>query len=317
MPHNELMKYIEQLSLPGLERPQLSNRGATKITDILVFSHLDYLSIMYPYPERGPKSIFARLPVPEDMFTIGEIEHGVKNWRQSAAMLPGGRFYWNEGDKGKGSLAVFAGDDLALIRGRLKVTDDELLSRLSFAATNVTRVDFCINITAGDVLDTRREFEAGRKKSRVRTAWEPDYFKGGNGRTIYFGSKTSEKMLRVYDKARELKLLADVVLNRIEIQVRDKPADRLAKVMQKTTVMDAGKTAIRKFVDFPGLEWYQDALSGAQDVAMQLTPRDESDFMTWLNEQVGPSIVKRIRRGQHTPEIRDWLHSLYEELRVG
>ncbi len=317
MPDNELMRYIEQLSLPEFDLPPLSNRGAIKTDDTVVFSHLDYLSIMFPYPERSPASVFARLPLPQDLFEIGAVEHGVANWRQSMSMFPGGRYYWNEGEPDTGSYAVFAGDDLALIRSNTKLTDDELLKRLLFAATNVTRLDFCINITAGEVGETRREFEAGRKKSRVRTAWEPDYFAGGSGRTIYFGSKNSKKMLRVYDKAKELKLLANVVLNRIELQARDEPADRLARKMLDVTVVDTGKSAIRQFCDFPKLDWYQDALSGAQDVAMQLTPSKEVDFMRWLNEQVGPSIIKRLENEQYTDEIRDWLYGLWEFVRLG
>ncbi len=317
MPDNELMSYIQQLSLfPGIA-PGSSNRGAIDTEHTLVFSHLDYLAVMYPYPERTPKEGFPRLPVPQDIFDVGSIEHGVKNWKTCVPMHPGGRFYWNDGERTLGSYAVFAGDDLALIRARTRLTDDELLERLAFNASNFTRVDFCINITSGDVKETRREFEAGRRKTRVRTAWEPDYFAGGRGRTIYFGSKDSKKMLRVYDKARELKLAADVILNRIELQATKGAGNALAKKMLAVTVKDTGKTAIRDFIDFPELEWYQDALSGAQDVAMQLTPAKEADFMKWLNESVGPSIKKRIDAGQHTEEIRDWLHGCWEHLRVG
>ncbi len=314
---NELRRYIEQLSLPGMGLPPLSNRGAIDTGHILVFSHLDYLSIMYPYPDRSPKSVFARLPLPEDLFEVGPVERGVQDWRSSAAMLPAGRFYWNEGERDKGSYAVFAGDDLALLRSRTKLTDDELLIKLMWNARNVTRLDFCINITSGLVGETRDEFEAGRAVTRVRTAWEPDFFGGGSGRTIYFGSRSSFKMLRVYDKARELKLLSDVVLNRIELQVRKKPADMLARKMRNVTVIDTGKSAIRDFCDFPDLGWYQDALSGAKDVAMQLTPAKSADFMTWLNEQVGPSIIKRLGAGQHTDEIRDWIYELWEHVRLG
>lgn len=317
MPDNELIRYIEQLSLPGIDYPRLSNRGVTNLPDTFVFSHLDYLSIMYPYPSQGSTGKYVRLPVPDDLFTVVDTGSGIKNWRQSATMSPGGRFYWNDAEADKGCYVVLAGDDLALIRARLRLSDGELLDRLAFNATNFTRADFCINITAGSAIDTRKEFEAGRKKTRVRSAWEPDHFAGGNGKTIYFGSSNSDKLLRVYDKARELKLFADIVLTRIELQTRYDVADSFVRAMRKNTVVDVGKTAIRKFCDFPKLGWYQDALSGAQDVPMQLIPRKETDFMRWLNEQVGPAIKKRVEKGESTPEIRDWLHAMWEILRVG
>ncbi len=317
MPQNELHKYIEQLSLPGVITPKHSNRGVITETDVLVFSHLDYLSIMYPFPFRTPKEALPSLPLPNDIFEIAGLQTGIANWRQSAVLLPAGRYYWNDGARGKGSYAVFAGDDLALIRARAKLSDVELLERLARNAANFTRADFCINITAGSARDTRVEFEAGRKKTRVRKAWEPDHFAGGDGRTIYFGGQKSGKMLRVYDKAREMRLAAEIILTRIELQTRYEVADRFVNAMRENTVIDVGKQAIRDFCDFPDLEWYQDALSGGQDVALQLTPSKETDFMLWLNHQVGPAIKKRVAKGEHTPEIRDWLHAMWEILRVG
>lgn len=317
MAHNELRHYVQQLSLPGQIAPNPLTGGQSIETGTVVFSHLDYLAIMYPYPERTPKQGLGRLPLPADLFQMDRLERGVKNWRQSMTLLPSGRFYWNEDQRNAGSYAVFAGDDLALIRTRLRMSDDELLKRLAFNATNFTRLDFCVNITAGSAGETRAEYEKGYAETRVKTAWEPDYFAGGQGRTIYFGSRQSTKMLRVYDKARELRLADDVILNRIELQARKDAANILSGVMVTHTVIDAGKTAIRDFCDFPRLGWYQDALSGGKDVAMQLTPAKESDFMKWLYEQVGPSMCKRIDAGEYHAELRDWLHSMYEYIRVG
>lgn len=317
MTHNELRHYVQQLALSGEFAPSSLTGGQSFETGTIVFSHLDYLAIMYPYPERTPKVGFNQIPLPADLFEMDRLDTGIRNWRQSMTLLPSGRLYWNEDQRAAGSYVVFAGDDLALIRTRLKMSDDELLKRLAFRALNFTRLDFCVNITAGNAGETRREHEAGNAETRVKTAWEPDYFVGGNGRTIYFGSSKSKKMLRVYDKAREMRMSDDVILSRIELQTRKEAADILAGVMQTHTVMDAGKTAIRDFCDFPRLDWYQDALSGGYDVAMQLTPAKESDFMKWLNDQVGPAIKKRIDTGQFHPELRDWLHSMYEHLRVG
>lgn len=274
------------------------------------FAHLDYFSATYPYPLQAPNERHPVLPLPNDIFTVIGLEAGVKHYNRSAVMSPAGRLYWSDGERSKGCYAVFAGDGLALIRARLRLNDDQLLPRLMWNCVNVTRLDFAVNTAAGKPAQTRREFESGRAVTKVRTAWQPDYFAGGQGETIYFGSKSSTKMLRIYDKARELKLAADIILTRIELQVRKLPADKLARVMLRSGVSDTGKSAVRQFVDFPELAWYREALSGGHDVPMQLTPSKSSDFMRWLNDQVGPAIEKRLLAGEHTEDIRHWLEAL-------
>lgn len=314
MPQSEAVRYIRQLGLPFADCIAPSNRDAIDPSIPLVFSHLDYLSIMYPYPAMLPDGDLPLLPLPNDVFQLRAAGRGIRHWRRSAEMLPAGHFYWNDGEREQGSYAVFAGQDLGLLRARLKMTDDDLLPRLLHNATNVTRIDFAINIEAGDPGQCREEFERGGAVTRVKTAHDRQNFAGSPGRTVYFGSEKSYKLLRVYDKAAELKRLADFVLTRIELQVSKAPADRLAQVMRRHGVRETGKTAIREFIDFPDLGWYQDAVSGPH-VDMQLTPVRQADFMTWLDTLVGPAIEKRIEAGEFHAEIRDWLHALYELLR--
>lgn len=313
MPQKELIRYIQQLSLWPGDYPHPSNRGVIDDSTPIVFSHLDYLSITFPYPDKT-RSGAHRLPLPLDWFEVGQRVHGIKHWRQSAEILPAGRFYWNDGEKSAGSYAVFTGEDLALLRARTKLSDQHVLPRLLWNAKTVTRLDFCVNIDAGAVGDTRKEWDRGRAKTRVRKAWEPDVFAGGNGRTIYYGSEQSDKFLRVYDKARELKLAADVLLNRLELQTRHSVADRLSSAMLKHGITRAGKSAIRQHIDFPKLKWYQDALSGVEDLELQLTPAKQHKFMAWLNEQVLPGIAKRAHDSELRKQIADWLTKVESEL---
>lgn len=271
--------------------PPLTNRGVIDPLNYAVYSHLDFYSATYPLPIQAQPGQPLDHFVGNDLFAMERETHAVRHFRHGAQLFPAGRIYWNDSEGVTGSYVVLSGDEMAMVRQWHHMDDDTLLRRLARNAQSITRLDFAINVTAGDPAQCIEAFETHRCKTRVRSCLSMKKHGKAKGYTAYFGSKNSEKMVRVYDKAAELKLLHQV-LTRIELQVRKAPALTLAKTMIKHGVKVTGKSAMRDFVDFPELDWYQQAV-GDSEVEMNLTPSHESSFEKWLTQQVLPAIAKR------------------------
>jgi hypothetical protein len=105
--------------------------------------------------------------------------------------------------------------------------------------------------------------------------------------TVDFGSRKSERMMRVYDRRG---------FTRLELELKDRRADLVAKeILGSSDICDWGPIAIghlRDFVSFQ-TEWWDEFV---QDVgrawATVTTPREISEARTtaWLRRQVSPAL---------------------------
>jgi len=198
----------------------------------------------------------------------------------------------------QGGLFTFTGADLGDWR-TLGRSERELLAFALLNAKNITRLDFALDVYApnADPRHVWREWRGGRAKCRARSGTELNSHEGGvEGYTCYIGSRSSARLLRVYDKAAQ-QGMQGVSWTRIELESKAPMAGALAQAMLETSIIDAGRAAIRGYFDAPSLAWWQDAVSGP-DVE-NLTPgeRKETSFERWLYETVIPALEKAIRRG--------------------
>lgn len=307
MPQSELLRYLEQLPLDGITS-KLSNREVIDPHSPIVFSHLDFLQMTMQSPRQWGKDKLS-LPFLSELLTVKSERHGVKNYRYGANLSPAGLAFWNTKNEELPGLLVLGGSDLGVLRGMSGLSDDKLMQALRPAAISFTRIDFATNINRGHPRQALRHFRLGKTETRIRNAERIDqHAKNKKGYTVYFGSQNSDKYIRCYDKAAELKISGEV-LTRIEMQITGKPADRLAKQMRQTGVKNTGKQAIRDFLQFPELSWWAEATEG-DEVDMQLTPAKETSFGRWLTEQVLPAIQKRIEAGEESEAITGFTRAL-------
>lgn len=87
----------------------------------------------------------------------------------------------------------------------------------------ITRLDLAYDDHTGilDKLQLKLDTDDGNYRSKFRT-WEIRY--GSKGFSIYHGSKQSQAMIRIYDKAAERGLLDGTHWIRVEVQLRDENA---------------------------------------------------------------------------------------------
>lgn len=92
----------------------------------------------------------------------------------------------------------------------------------------ITRLDLAYDDHTGilDKLRLKLDTDDGNYRSKFR-AWEIRY--GSKGFSIYHGSKQSQVMIRIYDKAAERGLLDGTHWIRVEVQLRDENATGAAK----------------------------------------------------------------------------------------
>lgn len=209
------------------------------------------------------------------------------NWK----LENGGTFSMSD-DSNQGQRLELPGGALRSIREI--ITEDELLINVAMSGMRATRLDFAIDVLGSkhSPLDCITEYNNGRMQSKARTAHKYDEL-SGDGLTMYVGSKSSDRRLRIYDKSAEMGLLGEA-WTRVELQTRKQRANSLMNDMLSQGIHSVGTQAIIEYVDFPSLEWWCDAMGNDANVHISELPRSKPAFQKWLETQVLPACRKRI-----------------------
>lgn len=218
----------------------------------------------------------------------------------AAASLWCGRVDWNTERPELKRLVTFTGSDLA---GLLAVGENisGLLGYVArLQAVNVTRLDFAVDVRGmgarpehlKDAFEAGKgitgaqsaNFVAGRKRNGERT-----------GETLYVGSRSSDKFLRVYDKAAQMGLDGDWI--RVELELKGDAAKNALLSMVQFGIVATGKELLRSYWRDTGVEWYEMAIMGDEGAYVEPVGRPVSKREKWLLEQVIPALGTELRRG--------------------
>lgn len=124
------------------------------------------------------------------------------------------------------------------------------------------------------------------------------------GRTIYFGSRTSETFLRIYDKALEQGEEKD--WTRVELEVKGKSAHNLACLIGHDSIDKIFSRIINNYISFIDrsssknisrckmLDFWSDMLTSDDKVTISPEKKEKSisDTYSWLLKQVSRSLGK-------------------------
>ena len=126
------------------------------------------------------------------------------------------------------------------------------------------------------------------------------------GESIYFGSRTSDLYIRIYDKAKEQENF-DANWIRIEIVYKRERANTLAIYLSenKKTVGHIFSATLNNYIRFvdpktdtnkrrwPVAKWWQNILETSQSISMTMKPEeiDIDKLEHWVNKQVAPSLA--------------------------
>jgi hypothetical protein len=160
---------------------------------------------------------------------------------------------------------------------------------------------------AGDPLDVW--FASGRQEVQTRLR-KRSMLTSDTGTTVYLGSRSSGRFVRVYDKAGQVGVPGPWV--RVELELKGDDADGTARYIFQEGVHVIPGT-IRAVVDCPALPWWRAAFEPHAAVWGAPKQTARPDRAAWISKQVVPALID-----MHRTEP-SWFTVVYRELvrRVG
>lgn len=206
---------------------------------------------------------------------------------------------------------IMAGSELSEA-AKLGITDRKCLEYACKVADKVTRLDFALDLKGEqiDVYEAYESWEHGELSTKAhsvcpyRSSSKTSAGDVQSATTVYFGSRESDRFVRIYDKASQTGTGKPWV--RLEIVLRDIRADYAAREMSRSGIKGVGMFLLQDFLS-GGPSWLETALTG-EAIAVQDVGRKETNTEKWLRNQVLPVLV---RVCQENKAKNDW--SLYDE----
>lgn len=230
----------------------------------------------------------------------GMIKAG-KFYNRAMQLLPCGRFDWHSENMQQGALLTLTGNDLAIIRQHPRMTVDGVIkAMLAVPGAKATRIDFAWDIEGfeADPDDLFEAWEQGRMRTHAKKAARfVDTGKQGEtlGKTVYIGSRTSQQMVRAYDKAKEQGIEGDWL--RVELEAKGPKAHSAARAEVKYGPVTTALGAINDFIKIDGVEWWDIAMQGRIECDIETNPRKETEGKKWLYNVALPKVLEAARDG--------------------
>lgn len=196
------------------------------------------------------------------------------------------------------------------------IEQKRILARLLNSGASLTRLDVAVDTDAEmDARGLKEQILQGVAVTRVLSV--PTLVEG-SGETLYVGSRKSEKLLRIYDKAAEQKIEGSWW--RIELQLRGDAARKAGGILSGEG-FDAIPGLIRGFCHFPNSEAWLKALG---DGSTKLIPSQAKRTNTrdWLLGQVAETMAKETAKDpsllkDFVDEVAEYLKGLDAEIEKG
>jgi DNA relaxase NicK len=204
---------------------------------------------------------------------------------ETGAMLLSG------GNVNMGTHIILTGSSLETIRNNGNV-DSELCRLVLALSGKAARLDLAIDIVRGsltvqdceDAWMSREMVTPAKSSTRITS-----FPRGGN--TLYIGSRSSERMLRIYDKAVEQDIVDQGAWLRLELEIK--------KLRARATLGAIGTTpqtrwvinrAFRDFCDWDNSEFRTATDDNFAEIAT--IPRKMPNLLHWLQTQVAPAAAR-------------------------
>lgn len=191
----------------------------------------------------------------------------------------------------------------------------EVLKYIAKMEGRVSRLDLAIDVfDSGLTPDDLSKRNRKPVKGKGRT---PKYTLVGDaedGWTIYIGSRSSEKFLRIYHKGLEQNEKDNDWL-RIELECKSSFAHYLGAQLANATVeqaYDMASQLTRAMVDFPHQNWQRSLSSRSVHIALPKKPK--TDTLKWLLDVCAPSLARLIASKPNTDVLGAFSRKLHDEL---
>jgi hypothetical protein len=191
-----------------------------------------------------------------------------------------------------------AGQDLGVWRD-LGGDDRRLVGFVKGAKASTSRVDIAFDLFDYGINVPRiyDDWKAGKVEARCRKA--KPYTEGEmqpNGKvteatTVYFGSRTSEVMVRFYEKGKERGV--DLDWTRVELEIKGDKAKVVMEDCARLGIDTVGKQMLREFFPKMPYKFWKQLLTG-ESVALTSVGRKMTEREAWIRNVVLPVLREEI-----------------------
>lgn len=233
----------------------------------------------------------------------GEEKRGILNYNKRYELGAGDLLFHTERPEQKVMIDI-QGQGCAKYREH-GVTDYDMLDYVRNSVARVARIDIALDYYAiGSPLDIRDAHRQGKTRTSIRNTTEVVERVGGGkvaSETVYFGSSTSDRRVRIYDKRAQMQ--TDYPWVRVEATLKSDAALIALNALNSHTLDDAGRAIIRSIVDTSAVQWWVKAMTGPT-IQLEALGRKETDTDKWLLGIVRDSLEKRLIETMSADDFR-------------
>ena len=164
------------------------------------------------------------------------------------------------GPERMGTHVTIGGQALGQLR-ELGLFETDICEQALRLGASATRLDVCVNVHGGALtpLDVRNQFQSKQVKTRAKSGHYIESLGQDIGGSVYIGSRKTDRFMRIYDKAAELRLPdGSESWLRFELVLRRDYAKMLMFEMATTDNLAAlVKSAVADYAFFAGDEFAQ------------------------------------------------------------
>lgn len=229
--------------------------------------------------------------------------------------------YWHPEYAEFGVMVECTGADLSQMRADAFMPDG-LIEWIEQRGGRFTRVDFAIDLinTGARPSDVYKAWMKRKVQTPARkiTLLQNRNAKGAiDGETVYIGSRQSEKLIRIYDKAKEQGKGGDWI--RVELELKQGHARAFVVSMQRNGAIRTALSYLRSMIRYSTVEWLEDLFESKYKVfPVAQLGRKETNFERWFWKMIFPAIERAAR--ENLPGARASLENVvanWENLQHG
>lgn len=264
--------------------------------------HIDWLSLTIPIDDTRTLQKIGDIKLWQDL--LGEyFTLDGSTWRVSAPMYGYTSAYISShgtqcmfGQASMGIHIIYSGQALQALVSK-GIDTKRLIDNAITRNGKATRVDIALDIIDGTAnVDIFHKQLRGGKAVTASKTWRTMAGSEG-GHTLYIGSRSSERMVRIYDKKAERAARFEEVQNaswvRVEAELKGDRARDFLNACKDNDIIDVMRGHLVGAVDFPSLPEYQQALQcDNSSVEPTTTKRKDTQTRHWLMKMVAPVIAR-------------------------
>jgi hypothetical protein len=167
---------------------------------------------------------------------------------------------------------------------------ESLLERIEYTlneGATITRLDIAVDVMAP--WNIRKFYDTAMTGGAECQARKYSIIESTTGTTMYAGSRTSQKYVRIYDKQAQTNGARP--WTRIEMECKGEFAGRISKYLMQEG-LQAIPTVIRGYLDFPSVPEWALAMNSDKPAISSPAPQKWRNTRGWLLETVAPALAK-------------------------